>query len=174
MKKVYYLLFTILLVCNSLSALEIIKINTHTSEDKFFISFYLENEFPQELMDLIHSGVETTLTFKIKIIKNRKLWFDKKLVSKELITKITFYPITKQYKATKTMNGTLISSLETDSNEELEEWLRKFDDISVASLENFSKGVKYTICIEGNIFPKYLMKIIPRNYKISVKKEFIL
>ncbi len=174
MKRLYLIIFFISLIFNSLHSLEISKINISPYTGQLYISFYLEDNFPEELFESIQSGVETILTFRIKIVKKRKFWFDKKIIDKLLTAKINFDPITKQYKLTKIINGTIISTIETDSDEEMEKWLREFVNINVCSLENFLSGSKYSIHIIGKILPKYFFKIIPRNYKITFEKDFTI
>ena len=173
MKRLSSIMLFIFLVFTFLYSIEISKIDINPQiNNQLYISFYLEDNFPTELFQSIQSGVETVLTFRIKIVKKRKFWFDKKIIDKVLTAKINYDPITKQYKLVKMINETVLSTIETDSDEEMEKWLREFININVCSMDKFISGSKYSIHIIGEILPKYLFKIIPRNHKITFKKEF--
>ena len=175
MKRLSSIMLFIFLVFTFLYSIEISKIDINPQiNNQLYISFYLEDNFPNELFQSIQSGIETVLTFKIKIVKKRKFWFDKKIIDKIITAKINYDPITKQYKLVKMINETVLSTIETDSDEEMEKWLREFININVCSMDKFISGSKYSIHIIGEILPKYLFKIIPRNHKITFKKEFEL
>ncbi|MCP2520085.1 DUF4390 domain-containing protein [Candidatus Aminicenantes bacterium AC-708-M15] len=173
MKRLNLIILFIFIIINLLSAIEISKIDIKPYiRNQLLVSFYLEDEFPTELIQSIQSGVETILTFRIKIVKKRRFWFDKKIVDKLLTAKINYDPVTKQYKLVKMIDESVLSAIETDSDEEMEKWLREFVNINLCSLDKFISGSKYSIQIVGEIFPKYYFKIIPRNHKITFKKEF--
>ncbi|MFQ6083067.1 MAG: DUF4390 domain-containing protein [Candidatus Aminicenantia bacterium] len=174
MKKCLFWLFLISFISNLLFSVNISNIDIFSKDEHLYISFSIEEDFPQQVIESINSGLETTFTFKIRLIKTKKLWFDKKIVDKVLISHVTYDPITKQYKLTKKINGSQIASLETDSTEEMDTWIREFEEIKICPSEILSQGTKYLVEIEGILFSRYLLKIIPNRYKIHSKKNFSL
>lgn len=87
---------------------------THTDQEVLF-HLSLAGGFHPELMEAIESGIPITISYHMKLYRNRGLWFDEEVLSKTIKHIVKYDALKKQYRVSE-ING-LISSIRVTKDE---------------------------------------------------------
>jgi hypothetical protein len=85
----------------------------------------------EELRDL-ESGITITFTHTLRVVRRRKLFFDKLLVKRVIETSATLDTLTQQYALRRVVDGGAVESSTTDRREIAERWLTDIHNQSIA------------------------------------------
>jgi len=88
------------------------------------ISFELTRPLPDDLVSALASGAEARLSYTLKIKGRRKMWWDRRIWSGQLVAIAAFDPITGRYRCSVVLDGVITSTGEVETAEAARQWLR--------------------------------------------------
>lgn len=118
---------------------------------RLYLYFRLENGFPQQIVNIIQSGIPVSYSFQVEIIQEGTLW-NKDLVNIRLLKVLSFDNIRNQYLITVNYPDTRVINLR--SLEAVKDYILKVADLPLADLSRLERGTSYTLKLKAEIEKK--------------------
>lgn len=87
------------------------------------VSLELESPLPDQLDRALPTGAEVRLTYHLKVLADRRLWWDRRVWRGEMAATVAFDPVTGRYRCDQLLEGVIVASEETTSADAARSWL---------------------------------------------------
>ncbi len=126
------------------------------------LSFRLVDAFGDHLKKRIDSGLYSGFLFDFEIVRARKSWFDKNVMSGRLQVVAMYNAVTREYLINLRHNGDLIDSRVIQDVGELENALTRFDDLNAFSIEDLKPEQRLQVRVRAELGTRTVFFFIPR------------
>jgi hypothetical protein len=126
------------------------------------LSFVLTNGFSDELLERIRTGLPSGYVFDIRLLRDRKRWFDVQIDSCRLEVVASYDAVTREYLVNTKQEGRLIESRVVRDEQELERALTRFEAVPVFTLEGTGDRRRLLIRMRAEIDSANFLFFIPR------------
>ncbi len=126
------------------------------------VSFTLAEGFSEDLLERIRTGLPSGFVFDIRLLRDRKRWFDVEIDSSRLEVVASYDAVTREYLVNTKQDGKLIESRVVRDEEELERALTRFDAVPVFTLEGGGGRRRLLVRMRAEIDSAAFLFFIPR------------
>jgi len=126
------------------------------------VSFALVNGFDDELLERIRTGLPSGYVFDIRLLRDRKRWFDLQIDSSRLEVVASYDAVTREYLVNTKQDGRLVESRAVRDERELERALTRFEAVPVFTLERGGGDRRLLLRMRAEIDSANLLFFIPR------------
>ena len=126
------------------------------------VGFTLVDGFDEELLERIRTGLPSGYVFDIRLLRDRKRWFDVQIDSSRLEVVAAYDAVTREYLVNTRQDGELIESRVVRDDQELERALTRFDAVPVFTLEGGGGRRRLLIRMRAEIDSANFLFFIPR------------
>ncbi|MCP3962823.1 MAG: DUF4390 domain-containing protein [bacterium] len=128
---------------------------------RILLSFKLLGAFDENLRKRVDSGLPTSLTFDLELVRSRKSWFDKAVDSGTLQVLAMYNAVTREYLINFKHDGDLIESRVVKDATELERAMTEFTDFMVFSTEGKNPRQRLRVRVRAELRTKTVFFFIP-------------
>ncbi len=125
------------------------------------LSFKLVGAFDANLRKRLDSGLPTTFSFDLDLIRTRKSWFNKGVESGTLQVDAMYNAVTREYLINFKHDGNLIESRVVKDTVELEAAMTEFDAFPVFSTEGKNPQQRLRVRVRAELGTKTIFFFIP-------------
>ena len=126
------------------------------------LTFALLDGFDDELLERIRTGLPSGYVFDIRLLRDRKRWFDVQIDSSRLEVVASYDAVTREYLVNTKQDGALIESRVVRDEQELERALTRFEGVPLFTLEGGGDRRRLLIRMRAEIDSANLLFFIPR------------
>ena len=126
------------------------------------VGFNLVDGFDAELLERIQTGLPSGFVFDIRLLRDRKRWFDVQIDSSRLEVVASYDAVTREYLVNTRQDDELIESRVVRDERELERAMTRFDAVPVFTLEGGGGRRRLLIRMRAEIDSAALLFFIPR------------
>ena len=160
---------------------EIGDLTIRVQANEALVSFRLDNAFPDELLERLHSGISVTFRHKVDMILRRPFFLTpNKLLDRTVVeTEVEYDSLTRQYRLkrrtenkTKRKNDPLLDFQVRRSTESLDEavdWLTHYRDVPLILKEGFVGDERVRVRVSSNLGRHFVLWIFPSSYSVSAE-----
>ncbi len=132
-----------------------------------FLSFGLEIDFSQEMIDRIESGLPTGFDFEFLLAKaqRRWWWFDRDFAGSRFQVVAMYNAVTRDYLVNYKKEGELIESLAVRDLDELRLAMTRFERILAFSAVDLPTDRPFQVRVRAEVGSKNLFSLIPTTLK---------
>ena len=119
------------------------------TRDDLLVYFDVKHAFSDKITEAIQSGIPTTFSFYVTLLKTDGSWFDKKVSDIQVKSTISYNPLKKEYtvkRPWKEDTETLTSSFE-----DARALMTEIDNLKIIPLGGLVKGDKYQLRIKAEL-----------------------
>lgn len=127
-------------------------------DDEVVLNAQFDVSFNPTLEEALHKGVSLYFVLEFELARPRWYWFDEKLISQTVQYRVTYSPLTRQYRITSGLLGQQL-----DSVEEVERQLSRVVSRPVAQLDQLSKGSRYDAAVRLRLD----VTLLPKPFQIN-------
>ena len=134
------------------------------TQERILLSFRLESAFGEDIRQRIESGLATGFSFRIRLLRDRKRWFDKALATTELQVVAMYNAVTREYLINYKHDGDLIESRVVRDVDALEEAMTRVEQLPAFALEDLSltsSQRRLRLRIRAELGTKTILSLIP-------------
>ena len=124
------------------------------------VSFALLDGFNDELLERIRTGLPSGHVFDLRLLRDRKRWFDVQIDASRLEVVASYDAVTREYLVNTKQDGKLIESKVVRDEAELERALTRFEAVPVFTLEG--GGNRLLVRMRAEIDSTNFLFFIPR------------
>ena len=128
---------------------------------QILLSFKLAGAFDENLRKRVDSGLPTSLTFDLELVRSRKRWFDKAVDEGTLQVLAMYNAVTREYLINFKHDGDLIESRVVKDAAELERAMTEFTDFMVFSAKGKNPRQRLRVRIRAELRTKTVFFFIP-------------
>ena len=125
------------------------------------LSFKLAGAFDADLRKRLDSGLPTTFSFDVELIRTRKSWFNKGVDSTTLQVNAMYNAVTREYLINFKHDGNLIESRVVKDAADLEAAMAEFDAFPVFSTEGKNIQQRLRVRVRAELGTKTVFFFIP-------------
>lgn len=114
----------------------------HPEEDSYVLNAQFDVAFNPTLEEALQKGVPLYFVLEFELTRPRWYWLDEKLVQQSIQYRISYSPLTRQYRVATGLLGQQLASVE-----EVEHLLSRVASRPVIAIDALSKGVRYDAAI---------------------------
>jgi hypothetical protein len=118
------------------------------------VSFELSNALTPEVRDTIQSGLPTTFSYEIDVTRETTAWFKRTMASVTVTSRVQFDNLTRRYHLSRTIDGRLDDTRQTDDQEAMSRWLTRFDLVPVLLTSTLEKNGEYAVRVRVQKSPR--------------------
>jgi hypothetical protein len=116
---------------------------TRTDQEVLLYSS-LQGGFPEDLLEAIDSGIPMTITYHMRLYRNRGLWFDEEVLSKTIKHIVKYDTLKKQYRVSE-VNGLFSSIKVTKHQPTMVRWMSEIEGQPLIPFHLLQPGEEYYI-----------------------------
>ena len=131
------------------------------------VSFALVDGFDEELLERIRTGLPSGYVFDLRLLRDRKRWFDVQIDSSRLEVVASYDAVTREYLVNTKQDGKLIESKVVRDESELERALTRFEAVPVFTLESGGDRRRLILRMRAEIDSVNFLFFIPRRVATS-------
>jgi len=131
-----------------------IRVTPLVRDGEVLLSFSAPGAVTAELREAIRSGMVVTFTYDVTLRQNAFLWFDRTLADTEVSANVRFDNLTRTYHVTRMVDGRVIWSDSSDSEDQVRGWLTDFDRLKLFPAAALQPNAEYTVDIRARISPR--------------------
>jgi len=125
------------------------------------VTFDLEGAFDDEVRERIASGLATSFTYELRLVRPRRLWFDKALGSSTVEVVARYNALTREYSVNTKRGGELVDSRVVGSAEELEAAATRLEDFPALELTGLRPGRPMVVRARAELGTRTILSLIP-------------
>jgi hypothetical protein len=164
-----------------LAAAEIAGLTAGVEDGELLVSFRLDNAFPTEVRERLHSGNAISFRHRVDMILRRPFWLTpNKLLGRTVVeTKVEYDELTRQYKLyRRTENKTKVKDdpfldLEvrrtTESLDEAVDWMTVLDEVPLPWRADLSGSDRLRVRVHSNLGRRFVLQVIPSSYSVTAE-----
>lgn len=126
------------------------------------VSFALTNGFSDELLERIRTGLPSGYVFDIRLLRDRKRWFDLQIDATRLEVVASYDAVSREYLVNTKQDGRLIESRVVRTEQELERALTRFEKVPLFTLEGDGGPRRLLVRMRAEIDSTNFLFFIPR------------
>ena len=111
-------------------------------DDDYVLNAQFDVAFNPTLEEALQKGVSLYFVFEFELSRPRWYWLDEKLVAQSIQYRISYSPLTQQYRVTSGLLGQQFASLE-----EVEHLLSRVASRPVIAVDALTKGARYEAAV---------------------------
>lgn len=131
-----------------------IRVTPLVRDGEVLLSFSAPGAVTAELREAIRSGMVVTFTYDVTLRQNAFLWFDRTLAETEIAANVRFDNLTRTYHVTRMVDGRVIWSESSESEDQVRGWLTDFDRLKLFGGTALQTNSEYTVDIRARISPR--------------------
>lgn len=142
----------------------IANLRVEPTPERLLLSFRLADAFDDDLRQRIESGLATGFSFRIRLLRDRKRWFDKGVAATDLQVVAMYNAVTREYLINFKHDGDLIESRVVRDPETLEQAMTEFDRLPAFTAEQLptaSRSGKLQVRVRAELGTKTILSLIP-------------
>lgn len=128
------------------------------------LSFTLDGAFDEAFKRRLESGLPTDLTFRFRLLRDRKRWFDKDLATSSLQVVAMYNAVTREYLINYKQDGTLIESRVVRTDDDLRAAMTRFEHLPAFSLEGLETTIgdrRLLVRARAELGTRTILSLIP-------------
>ena len=125
------------------------------------VSFTLIDGFDQALLERIRTGLPSGYVFDIRLLRDRKRWFDVQIASSRVEVVASYDAVTREYLVNTRQDGELVQSRVVRDEQELERALTRIESMPIFTLDGGGTR-RLLIRMRAEIDSANLLFFIPR------------
>jgi hypothetical protein len=133
--------------------------------DAVHVSFTLEGAFGGELLERIESGLPTGYLYRLQLLRDRKRWWDHRLVETRVEVLAMFNAVTREYLVNTKQNGKLVESRVARNVEELEAALTRVEELPAFHLGGASRDGRLLVKARAELGARTVFAFIPTSVR---------
>ena len=126
-------------------------------------SFRLVDAFDENLLKRIESGIPSGFTFSFQMVRDRKSWFDKGLLSSQLRVDAMFNAVTRTYLINFKHDGQLIESRVVRDLDELRQAMCEYESFPLFEVSREQMGQRLRLRARALLGTHHIFFFIPRD-----------
>jgi len=138
-----------------------IRVTPLVRDGDVFVSFTAPGAVTAELREAIRSGMVITFTYDVTLRQGTFLWFDRTLGEAEIAAGVRFDNLTRTYHVTRMVDGRVIWSESSASEDQVRVWLTEFDRLKLFGGASLRPNAEYTLDIRARISPRRAWTLWP-------------
>jgi uncharacterized protein DUF4390 len=150
-----------ILVAGDAGSPEIVGLTVTEHGGRYQASFRLESAFDEEILNRIGSGMETTLVYRVEVLRRRRFWFDERFRQVRIETVVRFDSLSGQYSLGLKSDGEVQRSSTTDRPEEMRHWMTEIDGIDLGPVSAFVPPEGFVVRVKSDIRARFVLLFIP-------------
>jgi Domain of unknown function (DUF4390) len=133
------------------------------AEGQVQVSFQLAGAFDQETFDRVESGLPTTFTYQVELLRDRKRWWNDQLADATLEVVAMYNAVSKEYLVNFKRDGNLVESRLARSREELEAAMTRFERVPLFAVTDLKgdAGSRFVLKARAELGSKTWLSFIP-------------
>jgi hypothetical protein len=128
---------------------------------RVLLDFRLEDGFDREVVDRVRSGLPTSFTYELELLRDRKRWLDRPLDRTSLQVIAMFDAVASEYLVNYKLDGKLVESRMVRSLEELQKAMTRFEGVPAFVLEPLPRRWRLLVKVRGLLGSRTLFAILP-------------
>jgi hypothetical protein len=128
---------------------------------EILLSFRLEDGFTPEVRERIASGLPTSLTYELELMRDRKRWWDRGMEASRLEVVAMYNAVTREYLVNTKHDGKLIGSRTVRDFDELERVMTEFVAFPAFALEAEPSRSRYLVRVRVDLGSGAVLGFIP-------------
>lgn len=130
-------------------------------EHRTLVDFQLLDGFDAEVAERVSSGLATTFTYELELLRDRKRWFDRPIQRTQLQVIALFDAVAREYLVNYKLDGKLIESRMVHSLDELAAAMSRFEGVPAFTLQPLPRRWRLLIKVRAVLGSQTLFRIIP-------------
>lgn len=126
-----------------------VRITPVVAENRVYANFAAPAVFTDGVREAVQSGLPMTFTFVAEVRRTSTLWFDKTVASAELASTVKFDTLTGAYQVSKSREGTVHWSQQTQKEEEMRLWVTEFERVLLTETSRLEGGGDYYVRVRA-------------------------
>jgi hypothetical protein len=136
-------------------------LDVHLDGRRVLVDFRLEDGFDHDLVERVRSGLPTSFTYELELLRDRKRWFDRPLDTGEIQVVATFDAVAQEYLVNYKLNGKLIESRMVRSLEELRRAMTRFEGLPAFTLEPLPRRWRLLVKVRALLGTRTAFSLVP-------------
>lgn len=162
MRSASFLLLLALLVPGAAAADPRIRgLDVDLDGHRVLLDFRLENGFDRETAERVASGLATTFEYEFELLRDRKRWFDRPLLSASLQVVAMFDAVSQEYLVNYKLDGKLVESRMVRSLDDLRQAMTRFEDLPVFSLASLPHRWRLLVKVRALLGSRTVFSLVP-------------
>jgi hypothetical protein len=116
---------------------------THTDHE-VLLDIDLQGGFPRDRLDAIETGIPITVTYHLKLYRQRGLWFDEEVLAKTIKHMVKYDALKKQYRVSE-VNGLFSSLRVTEDEPTMIRWMSVIEGQPLIPFHLLHPGEEYYV-----------------------------
>ena len=138
-----------------------IKVTPVVTDGHVSASFAAPEAFTDDSREVVKSGLLLTFTYTVEVRRPSTVWWDRTLGSETVAASVKFDNLTKDYQITKQQSGRVTWSKSTARDEEMRDWITKFEDVTVSISEQLEPNADYYVRVRLQSHPRLRFSLWP-------------
>jgi len=127
-------------------------------EDEVVLNAQFDVALNPTLEEALQKGVSLYFVLEFELARPRWYWFDEKIIQQSVQYRVTYSPLTRQYRITSGLLGQQLNSLE-----EVEHQLSRVVSRPVAQLDQLTRGARY----DAGVRLRLDIALLPKPFQIN-------
>ena len=127
-------------------------------EDEVVLNAQFDVALNPTLEEALQKGVSLYFVLEFELARPRWYWFDEKVIQQSVQYRVTYSPLTRQYRIASGLLGQQLNSLE-----EVEHQLSRVVSRPVAQLDQLTKGARYDAAVRLRLD----VALLPKPFQIN-------
>ena len=138
-----------------------IRVTPLVRDGDLLLSFSAPGAVTEELREAIRSGMVITFTYDVSLRQGAFLWFDRTLADAEVAAGVRYDNLTRTYHVTRMVDGRVIWSESSASEEQVRGWLTEFERLKLFAATALTPNAEYAVEIRARISPRRAWSLWP-------------
>jgi hypothetical protein len=129
--------------------------------EEYLASGRVEQALTPELLEEISAGIETTISYRLEVLRRRRGLPDQTIVKWKLRHTVRKDALTRQYSLVRWVDGEVQETRVTDEESAMQEFMTVLDSVPIARAEDLPPGEEYYLKAKANIGLVWRFYLIP-------------
>jgi hypothetical protein len=131
-------------------------------DGQVLVSFTLADGFDEDVRAAIRSGLATSLTYEVSLLREATLWFDHTIAEAEVTATVKYDNLTRRYQVSRTVGGRMEAPPQvTDSEDVVRALMTSFDKLALFTTERLEANEEYDLRVRARASPRASWSIWP-------------
>ena len=136
-------------------AAQAIQVTPLVRDGRVYVSFQLSDAFDNEdLRAAVHSGMTITFVYDVELRRGAAVWLDRTLESSTVSAAVRYDNLARRYHVTLTADGRLEASRTLDREDQVREWLTRFDRLDLFNRVRLEPNAEYYVRVRARTTPR--------------------
>ena len=140
---------------------EIHGLRTELDGRRVMVDFQLSDAFDEEIAERVGTGLPTTFTYELELLRDRKRWFDRPLDSTTVQVVALYDAASREYLVNYKLDGKLVESRMVRNLDELRRAMTRFEHLPAFTLEPLPRRWRLLVKVRALLGSKTFLSIIP-------------